>query len=139
MIQIIKNRVIELLGTIPEIKKIFSYPDSSGKDGYPYLMVTWERNDNDVLDSARDRVVMTFKLTLVQEKLADFKGADNAEKTTDDRAYKIEQLFRDNNDLGLPAVQRVWASETVKSYDSSATRIIISTNLKVQTFANVKV
>lgn len=76
---------------------------------------------------------------MVQEKLEEFKGRENAERTTKDRAWKIETLFRENNNLGLENVLRVLPIESRKTYDANATRIILEVLLRVQIIAPVTI
>jgi len=138
MINLINKQIIGLLESIPEIKGVYEYPESN-PTGYPYIFITWEGNESSELTNTQDNVYLKYKITLVQEKLEDFKGRKNAEITTADRAWKIENLFRENNDLGLSNVLRVLPVETIKKYDSSATRIILETSIRVHIIAEVKI
>jgi hypothetical protein len=136
MINTIKDKIKELLDTIPEIKGIYECPENN-PTGYPCAWAVWEGNESDELNNSEDRVTLKFMITLVQEKLEDFKGRKNAEIVTNDRAWKIEELFRKNNSLDLTNVLRVLPVETTKSYDASATRIILNTLLRVQIVSGV--
>jgi hypothetical protein len=137
MIQTIKNKLVELLLTVPEIKDVYTYPEMSPKNGYPYIYITWEKNESDVLTNRNDNVYVSFKIVLVQEKSEVLKGSANAEITSDDRVDKIEKLFRDNNDLGLTGVLRIFPAESTKTYDTDAKRIIVETLLKIHTVENI--
>jgi hypothetical protein len=136
MIKTIYDKIVTLLKTLDEIKKIYENPESNPK-GYPYAWVVWEGNESQELTNSEDRITMNFKITLVQEKLEDFKGRKEAEETTKDRAWKIEELFRDNNDLGLSSVLRVLPTSTTKSYDPDSKRIILETLLSIQVVGSV--
>lgn len=138
MIDTIKQAIIGLLKNIPEIIAIYDYPENNPK-GYPYAFVTWEGNESSELTNTQDSIYLNFRITLVQEKLEDLKGRKNAEITTEDRAWKMETLFRENNDLGMANVLRVLPMETRKIYDATATRIILEISLKVHIIANVKI
>lgn len=138
MINTIKNKIKELLGGIEEIIGVYDYPETNPK-GYPSAWVDWEGNESSELTNQQDSVFLKYKITLIQEKLEEFKGRKNAEITTADRAWKIETLFRENNDLGLGNVLRVLPVETEKIYDASATRIILNITLRVQIVADVKI
>lgn len=138
MINTIKNQIKSLLDTVEEIVKVYDYPENK-VNGYPSAFITWEGNESDELTNTQDRVVLNYKIILVQEKLEEFKGKRDAEITTEDRAWKIETLFRENNDLGLDSVLRVLPVSTTKSYDSQGIRIILTVGLRVETIANVKI
>ena len=136
MIQTVKAKIKELLDSLDEIVEVYEYPENN-PEGYPYIFITWEGNESSELTNTQDTVFIHYKITLVQEKLEAFKGREDAEITTEDRAWKIESLFRDNNDLGLDNVLRVLPVDTIKRYDAQATRIILETILKVHVVANV--
>jgi len=136
MIKIIKTKIKELLDGVDDIVQVFEYPENN-PTGYPVAFITWEGNESSELTNAQDSVYLTYKITLVQEKLEVFKGKKDAEITTEDRAWKIETLFRENNDLGLADVLRVLPVSTEKRYDAEATRIILEVTLQIHTFANV--
>ncbi|XOB41798.1 MAG: hypothetical protein ACKKMS_00140 [Candidatus Nealsonbacteria bacterium] len=138
MINTIKNKIIELLGGIDEMKGIYDYPETNPK-GYPFMFVLWEGNESEELTNTQDSIYLNYKITLVQEKLEDFKGRKNAEVTAEDRAWQIETLFRENNDLGLGNVLRILPVGTAKRYDAQATRIILEIMIKVHIVENVKV
>jgi len=138
MIQTIKAKIKELLDGVDEIVQVFEYPENN-PTGYPYAFITWEGNESSELTNAQDSIYLTYKITLVQEKLAAFKGKKEAEITTEDRAWKIETLFREDNDLGLADVLRVLPVNTEKIYDAEATRIILEVTLQVHTFADVTI
>jgi len=138
MINTIKNKIITLLGGVDEIIAVYGYPENN-PDGYPYIFVTWETNESEELNNTQDSVYIRYKITLVQEKLEELKGRENAEITTEDRAWKIETIFRENNDLGLTDVLRVLPVNTIKRYDAQAGRIILETIVQVHTFADVTV
>jgi hypothetical protein len=136
MINTVRNGIKTLLDTLSDIKEIYNHPENN-PSGYPYAWITWEGNESQELSNREDRVTMIFRVTLVQEKLEELKGRTQAELTSMDRAWQIEELFRKNNDLGLAGVLRVLPVETKKEYDASATRIILSTTLKVQVVSEV--
>ena len=138
MIKIIKAKIKELLDGVDDIVQVFEYPENN-PTGYPYASITWEGNESSELTNAQDSVYLTYKITLVQEKLEAFKGKKDAEITTEDRAWKIETLFRENNDLGLDGVLRVLPVSTEKRYDAEATRIILETTLQVHILADVTI
>lgn len=139
MINTIQAEIIKLLKeNLGEIKGFYEYPETN-PIGYPYVWITWEGNESEELTNTHDRVNITFKITMVQEKLEELKGRKNAEITTKDRAWKIETLFRENNNLGLDNVLRVLPVESVKTYDGTATRIILETIVKAQVVAPVKI
>lgn len=130
MINTIRNKIVSLLQGIDYIKAVYTYPEVK-PSGYPYAIVVWERNESEALTNQQDRVNIVFKIALVQEKMEELKGKRMAENIANDRAAKIEALFRGNNDLDLANVLRVLPIETKKSYDNSATRIVVETTIKV--------
>lgn len=136
-IQEVQNKIIELLGEIEGLKGVYSYPEISGKDGYPYIFVIWESNDSEILTNANDRVKMSFKVVLVQEKLSSFRGPAAAEAVSNDRVWKIEKIFRDNNDLEIAGVLRVLPVSSKKTYDNSEPRIIVESVVEVEAIASV--
>lgn len=138
MLNAIQKAIVDLLKTLTEVKGIYEYPEEN-PTGFPYMWISWEGNESDELTNLQDRVTMNYNIVMVQEKIAELKGRKNAEITTKDRAWKIETLFRENNDLGLPAVLRVLPVSSEKIYDSQATRIILKVALKVEVVANVSI
>jgi hypothetical protein len=139
MIAQIKTAIIGLLQSLTDLKAIYAYPEPDAKAGFPYAIVTWDRNQSDVITNQQDRVALTFRVRCIQEKMENHKGREAAEITSDDRVAKIEALYRDNNDLGLSNVLRVLPMESTKTYDSGGTRIITETLVKVEVLANVKI
>jgi len=138
MINTIYNKIVTLVKTLDDIKEVCEFPQGNPK-GYPYAWITWDTTESSELTNREDSVFITYKITLVQEKIEELKGRKNAEITTKDRAWKIEELFRENNDLGMDGVLRVLPVNTIKRYDASATRIIIETIIRVHIISEVKV
>ena len=138
MIQEIKDEIKTLLDTLDDIKGVYENPQSD-TIGYPYIYLTWQGNESELITNREDRVTLIYKVTLVQEKTEDLKGRANAEKTTMNRAWALEKLFREKNDLGMAEVVRVIPMNTTKTYDASSTRIILETELRVQIIAEVKI
>lgn len=136
MINTIRNKIVALVRTLDYIKAVYAYPEVK-PSGYPYAVVLWEGNEAEAITNQQDRVNVIFKITLVQEKMEELKGRRIAENIANDRAYSIESLFRGNNDLDLPNVLRVLPIETKKTYDNSATRIVVETTIKVLVLENV--
>lgn len=139
MLNTINNAIVGLLETLQDLKKSYDYPEASGKDGYPFAYSIFDGDESEVLTNASDRVRANFKIVLVQEKFEPTKGRRNAEITTNDRIYKIEKLFRDNNDLGIDSVLRVLPSSSKKTYIDGGTRIEISISLQVEFIQNVTI
>jgi hypothetical protein len=69
----------------------------------------------------------------VQEKISDSFSRTKAEYTTRIREYEISNLFRANNRLGIPAVQRTLPMTTVKSYSEGNSNITLDITLAVDT------
>lgn len=136
MIKTIKDEIIKLLNTLEGFKGVYGYPQNN-PTGYPYCYVVWEDNEAEVLTNREDRIAVKFIITTVQEKVEELKGKAKAEATTINRAWAIESLFRDNNDLGITNVLRVLPTRSVKKYDATADRIILETEVVVQAIAEV--
>lgn len=139
MINTIKNAIIGFLETLEGIKNVAGYIDSEGKKGYPYICVVWDSNESEIITNAQDRVRANYKIVLLQEKLEQFKTRAGAESTSDDRTYKIEKLFRDNNDLGLSDVLRVLPVSSKKTYIDGGTRIQVEVSIIVEFLQNVSI
>jgi len=141
MINTIKTAIIGLLNGLEGIKAVYSYPEpESNKDsGYPYIFVVWESNESEIITNVQDRVRATYKIYLLQEKLEKFKTRAGAESTSDDRTYKIENLFRANNDLGVSGVLRVLPLSAKKTYVDGGTRIQVEVSLEVEFLEEVSI
>ena len=139
MINTIKNAIIGFLETLEGIKNVVGYIDSEGKKGYPYICVVWDSNESEIITNAQDRVRANYKIVLLQEKLEQFKTRAGAESTSDDRTYKIEKLFRDNNDLGLSSVLRVLPVSSKKTYIDGGTRIQVEVSIIVEFLQDVSI
>lgn len=139
MINTIKNAIIGFLETLEGIKNVVGYIDSEGKKGYPYICVVWDSNESEIITNAQDRVRANYKIVLLQEKLEQFKTRAGAESTSDDRTYKIEKLFRDNNDLGLSDVLRVLPVSSKKTYIDGGTRIQVEVSIIVEFLQDVSI
>jgi len=134
MINTIFDAIKTELLTLEDIKAVYAYPESN-PTGYPYCYITWENNESEIMTSQEDRVIITYRITMVQEKIEDLKGRRNAETTIRDRQWKLEELFRENNDLGISNVLRTQPINTIKTYVDG--RIVTETELKVQVLAEV--
>lgn len=137
MINQIKTAIIGLLNGLEGIKNVFGYQNQDAQGGYPYICVIWENNESEAITNSQDRVRATFKISLFQEKIEQFKGREAAETTSDDRTYKIEKLFRDNNDLGLSRVLQVLPVSSKKTYIDGGTRIQVDVSLSVEFLQDV--
>jgi len=133
MINTILNKIYTELKKIDYIADVFTYPPENPK-GYPYCWIVWEGNESQVLTNYQDRVIITYKITLVQEKLEELKGAKNAEETAEKRCWEIENLLRG---LEIDNVLRIVPVETIKTYDSNSTRIILEFNIKVELVVDI--
>ncbi len=138
MIQTIQAKIKTLLDTLDDVVGVYENPQAE-TTGYPYIYLTWEGNESELITNQEDRVTLIYKITMVQEKIEELKGRSAAEKTSRVRAWDIETLFRENNDLGLASVLRVLPVSTTKRYDASSTRIILETRVQVQILAEVKI
>ena len=115
---------------------VYNYPESN-PDSYPYCWIDYKGDVSEVHNNVQDMVEYTFEVNLIQEKLEDFKGREDAETTTERRSYTINEAFRADNDIGLSDVLRVMPVETVKSYVEGNTRIMLKIILKVQTLETI--
>lgn len=136
MIQTILNKIKDKLGTLTDIVAVYDYPVITS-EGYPYAFITWDGNESEVLTNYEDSVIMNYTITLVQEKMEELKGRQNAEITAMNRAWEIEELFRKNNDLDTTGVLRVLPVSTIKKYNNDATRIILEIKLKIQVVVSI--
>lgn len=139
MINTLNQAIIALLETLTDLKGVYDYPETSGKDGYPFAYSIFDGDESEVLTNGSDRVRAKFQIFLFQEKFENLKGRRNAEITSNDRTYKIAKLFRDNNDLGLSNVLRVLPVSSKKSYVDGATRIQVEISLSVEYTQNVSI
>lgn len=134
MIETIFQAIKTELLTLEDIKEVYAYPESNPK-GYPYCYITWENNESEVLTNREDRVIITYRITMVQEKIEDLKGRKNAETTIRNRQWDLESLFRENNNLGINNVLRTQPVNAIKTYVDG--RIVTETELRVQVLAEV--
>jgi hypothetical protein len=138
MINELQTEIAKLIKQVPGVKAVYEHPEAKSV-GYPFVWIEWVNNESEVLTNVSDRITLTYKITMIQEKFEQLKGRKNAEITTKDRAWRIEKLFRDNNDLGSSSVLRVLPVSSVKSYDDNSTRIVLETTVRVQVTAPVSV
>ena len=117
---------------------VYNYPESK-PTGYPYAYINYLGDVSEEHSNRSDLVEYTFEINLIQEKIEDFKGREDAEATAEARSYDINEAFRVDNDLSLSDIIRVLPAETVKSYVEGATRIQLKIILKVQTLETVSI
>jgi len=115
---------------------VYNYPENK-PTGYPYAYINYLGDVSEVHSNVQDLVEYTFEVILIQEKLEDFKGREDAEATAEARAYTVNGAFRADNDIGLGDILRVTPIETVKSYVDGNTRIQLKIILKVQTLETI--
>ncbi len=138
----IKGKIKDILEAIVQgdgtrsIVVVYNYPESK-PTGYPYAWIDYKGDISEVHSNVQDMVEYTFEVNLIQEKMEDFKGREDAEATAEGRAYDINEAFRADNDLGLSDIIRVMPVETIKSYVDNATRIQLKIILKVQTLETI--
>lgn len=138
----IKGKIKSVLEAIVQedgtrkIVVVYNYPESK-PTGYPYAWIDYKGDVSEVHSNSEDMVEYTFEVNLIQEKIEDFKGREDAEATTEARSYDINEAFRADNDLGLGDVIRVMPIETIKSYVEGATRIQLKIILKVQALETI--
>lgn len=128
--------IVETGGSTRKIVVVYNYPENN-PTGYPYAWINYIGDVSEVHSTRSDSVEYTFEINLIQEKLEDFKGREDAEATTEARSYDINEAFRADNDLGLDDIIRVLPTETIKSYVDGNTRIQLKIILKVQTLETV--
>ena len=102
-----------------------------------YCYINYLGDVSEVHSNVEDLVEYTFEVILIQEKIEDFKGREDAETTTEGRSYDINEAFRADNDIGLGDILRVTPIETIKSYVEGNTRIQLKIILKVQTLETI--
>lgn len=134
MIQTIFNKIKEQLETLSYIKGVYEYPQNN-PTGYPYCFLEWIQNESEVLNNEADRIIIIYKITVVQEKIEELKGRKDAEKTIMDRQWKLEELFRSNNNLQLDCILRIEPIQSIKSYQNE--RVVTETTLRVQAISSV--
>ena len=115
-----------------KIVVVYNYPENN-PTGYPYAFIDYKGDISEPLNNIEDLVEYEFDINLIQEKIEDFKGREDAENTTIERSFDINEAFRADNDLSITNVIRVMPIETVKSYVDNATRIALVVKIKVQT------
>jgi hypothetical protein len=121
-----------------KIVVVYNYPESK-PSGYPYAYINYKGDTSGELNNVEDLVEYEFEINLIQEKIEDFKGREEAEETTEVRAYDVNQAFRANNKLDLSDVIRVRPISTIKSYTDGNTRIMLTFNLVVLTKEEVSI
>ena len=140
MIQTISNKIKTTLEALvdgegsSEIVVVYQYPESKPLC-YPYAIIDYKGDESVELTNYQDRVTHNFEIRLVQEKIEELKGRENAEATTMDRSYLITSAFRASNDLDLSDVLIVKPVNVDKIYEDNNTRISLIINLAVETVA----
>lgn len=125
MIKDIKEKIITLLEELEDIVKVYDYPIAGDVTGYPYIVVNWVSQQAVELTNRQDRVTDIYEIKLVQEKLEQFKGRQQAEETTIDRVEDILETFRKHYTLDGMVLKTLPIS-TNKNYDDGSTRIIVT-------------
>jgi len=121
-----------------KIVVVYNYPELK-PTGYPYAYVLYRGDDSEELTNTSERVTYTFEINLIQEKIEELKGRENAEDTSMGRAYDISEAFRSTDDLGVADVLRVRPIKTEKSYVENATRIALKTILEIETVETISI
>ena len=134
----ILEAIVEDGGSTRKIVVVYNYPESK-PIGYPYAYINYLGDVSEVNDNKNDLVEYTFEIILIQEKLEDFKGREDAEATAEGRSYDISEAFRADNDIGLSDVLRATPVETIKSYTDGNTRIQLKIILKIQTLETINI
>lgn len=119
------------------IKVVYNYPESK-PTGYPYAIISYKGDESVELTNYQDRVTYLFEVKLVQEKIEELSGRENAEDITMERSYEIATALRDSNDLGLAGVIRVRPLNSEKIYEDNSTRISLKFLLEVETREDIK-
>jgi len=117
---------------------VYNYSESK-PTGYPYAYINYLGDVSEVHSNTQDLVEYTFEVILIQEKMEDFKGREDAEATAEARSYTINEAFRADNDLGLSDVLRITPIETIKSYVDRNTRIQLKILLRAQTLETISI
>jgi hypothetical protein len=134
MITEIKEKIITAVQSVDDIVGTYGYPLENAT-GYPYAYVTWVGNTAERIDNHRQRIVLTYSIIVVQEKIEELKGRANAELTSEARAEAIEKKIRESKDLGSSNVLMVLPVRMTKRYDDSSTRIILEAEVAVELLA----
>lgn len=134
----ILEAIVEDGGSTRKIVVVYNYPENK-PTGYPYAWINYIGDVSEVHTNLKDKVEYTFEINLVQEKMEDFKGREDAEATIEAMSYDISEAFREDNDLGLTDVLRVMPVETVKSYVDGNTRIKLAVSITVQTLEEITI
>ncbi len=121
-----------------KITVVYNYAESQ-PTSYPYAIIDFKGSEEEVHSNRQDSVNYEFEVKIVQEKMEEFKGRANAEETTLERCYSVCQAFRENNDLELSGVIRVYPLKTEKSYVDGGIRIQLTITLIVQVLEEIKV
>jgi hypothetical protein len=142
MIVTLKNEIKGILESIVDesgtrkIVVVYTYPESK-PTGYPYAILTYKGDESEELTNSQERVTYEFEIALIQDKIENLKGRENAETTTMEMSYEISSAFRESDDLGLASVLRVRPIKTEKEYVENSTRINLRTTLQVETIENI--
>ena len=118
------------------ISIVYTYAESK-PEGYPYAYILYKGDSSEALTNTTDRVVYTFEITLVQEKIEELKGRANAETTAMNMAEAMAEAFRDDNNLSTVGVLKTRPIKTEKIYVDNATRIALKMTLEVETIEQV--
>ena len=132
----IYNAIKTILNTVDEIEQVLEFATPT-PTGYPYAWIEYRGDESEIINNTQDKVTYEFAIHLIQEKFEEFKGRAEAEETTRDRSYTINQAFRADNDLGVSTVLRVRPSNTEKQYVDGASRIELIITLFVETVETI--
>lgn len=124
--------IVEDGGSTKKIKIVYNYPESN-PTGYPYAWIDYRGDESTPHTNIDDLVDYTFEVNLIQEKIEDLKGRENAEATAEAMSYALNEAFRAINKLSTADVIRVSPISTEKSYVDNNTRIMLKVVLVIQT------
>ena len=118
------------------ISIVYTYAESK-PEGYPYAYILYKGDNSETLSNTYDRVIYTFEITLVQEKIEELKGRANAEATAMNMAEAIAEAFRADNNLSTAGVLKTRPIKTEKIYVDNSTRIALKILLEIETIEQI--
>lgn len=130
--------IVESGGSTKKIKIVYDYPQSK-PTGYPYAYITYVGEEAEALTNKEDLISYTFDINVIQEKIEDLKGRENAEATADAMSYAINEEFRARNKLGTADVLTIKPISIEKSYVEGNTRIMLKVVLIIQTKEGIEI
>jgi len=134
----IKNALVAKITTttVKALKEVFSYQPSS-PDGYPYAVIVYLGDEDEVIQTNTNKRIYTFSIRLFQERMEDNFGAEKAERVIGEARDDVVALLDADQNLGQSDILYVERTINDSGYTESGTERLIEINLRFVTTVTI--